>query len=129
MSYLFLDPVNKRLAFASGCHEPMILLRGEKTERISTKEGLALGMFESEYSEEKIGLSSGDLLALYTDGVTEAKNAKGEEFGAERLTDILTKHKLMNSKEILDELYRRIKGFAGRAPQHDDITVIIMKVL
>jgi len=129
MAYLLVDAANKHLTFSSGGHLPTILVRGGNAETFLAKEGMALGLFESEYSEEKIEFLKGDLFLLYTDGVTEAINAKGEEFGMERLLELAKKYSSLSCKEILSKIQKDIKNFAGRMPQHDDITIIAMKVL
>lgn len=128
MSYLLIEPQSKRLNFASGGHLPLILARGDEVKTLDTKDGLAIGMFESEFSEEKLNLVSGDLLVLYTDGVSEAMNLKGEEYGMGRLLGLVKKYKNFSCKEMVDMILRDINSFAGKAPQHDDVTVIVIKI-
>jgi len=128
MSYALIDSVNKEAILASGGHLPMLLIRDGKAETFSPKEGLALGLFDSEFSQDRIKLLEGDLLVFYTDGVTEAMNAKNEEFEMTRLSNLIIQHKDLNCKEIINLLYKEIKKFAGKKLQHDDITVIAVKV-
>jgi sigma-B regulation protein RsbU (phosphoserine phosphatase) len=71
----------------------------------------------------------GDLLVLYTDGVTEAFNEKDEYFGEERLMDCISRHRSRPAKEIMDTLLEEIRAFSGAAPQSDDITLVVIRVL
>jgi sigma-B regulation protein RsbU (phosphoserine phosphatase) len=79
------------------------------------------------YEAGALQLDPGDLLALYTDGVTEADNLDEEEFGLERTIECLKAHREEEPETILDRLFEAIDGFAGGAPQHDDITALVLK--
>jgi len=129
MSYAFIDPKAKKLVFSSGGHLPIILIRGNEVKTLSAEEGLAMGLFESEFSDEKMDLVKGDVLVLYTDGVTEAMSPRGEEFEMERLSEIIKKNRDLTCKEIVNLIYSEVKKFSKNAPQHDDITVVAVKVL
>jgi len=74
-------------------------------------------------------LEPGDLIVMYTDGVTEAFNAHDEEFGEERLKDYLQKHRNYPVQEIIDGLIDEVRQFCGSAPQSDDITLVILRVM
>ena len=128
MSYLLLDARKKTLTFASGGHPPVLLARGREVRRLDAKEGMALGLFESDFSEDKTELREGDLLVLYTDGVTEAMNGKGEEFGVERLSDLIKRPVHPQDGTLLKAIYKEIERFVGKTPQHDDITVIVIRI-
>jgi len=77
----------------------------------------------------ELQLRPGDVVVLYTDGVTEAMNENDEEYGVERLTACVEAEKTRSSKEIIDALVRDITKFAGARAQHDDITIMVLKVL
>ena len=72
-------------------------------------------------------LGPGDLLLLYSDGVTEADNLEEEEFGMDRTIDVLRAHRDEPAAAIVDHMFHAIDGFAGAAPQHDDITLMALK--
>ena len=81
------------------------------------------------YEEKTLQLKAGDVLALYSDGVTEAQNAAEEELGETRLNEILEKTKDDSAKEIVERIVAEIDRFAADAPQHDDITLLVIKPL
>ena len=89
-------------------------------------------MFDSEISEyvsEQTQLSSGDMVVLYTDGIPDAANEDEENFGDERLLEIIRQNKEKSAEEIKDKIYDEVTKFVGDAPQFDDLTVLILKVL
>ena len=94
-----------------------------------TTGGSVIGMFEDCcYEQEMIQLHAGDLLAVYTDGVTEALNAAGEEFGEKRLMETLSVAANLSADEVSAELVRSIRDWCVAAPQHDDLTFVVLKV-
>ena len=130
LSYLIYDLKNLSVDFSSGGHLPTALLKSteDKCRFLETKEGLPLGLMPGDFGEEKLSLSKGDILVLYTDGVTEAMNNKAEEFGQERLSTIIEEKRQLGSQELLSVIKDAVFQFAGSAPQHDDITIIVMEV-
>lgn len=130
MSYLIYDAKERLLTLVSGGHLPVILLkrREDRCRLLETKEGTPLGLMPGSFSEEEITLSEGDILVLYTDGVTEAENTRKEEFGQERLASVIEINRALGPKELLDAVKEKIFKFTGSAPQHDDITIIVMAV-
>jgi len=94
-----------------------------------TEGGPIIGTFlNGPYEQETISLRSGDLLAVYTDGVTEAWNPAGEEFGEGRLRSILVESLWLSAHETASRVLARVLEWQGEAPQHDDITLIVVKV-
>ena len=94
-----------------------------------TTGGPVIGMFESFfYEEEMIQLHSGDLLVAYTDGVTEALSPGGEEFGEERLRDLLISAPQLSAEEMRDKVVRDVQQWSAGVPQHDDLTFVIFKL-
>ena len=95
-----------------------------------TTTGLPLGLFaRADYEEAAVELAPGDLLMLYSDGVTEADNLDEEDFGMDRVTAVLKECQDQPAAAIVDRMLREIDAFAGAAPQHDDITLMILKRL
>jgi sigma-B regulation protein RsbU (phosphoserine phosphatase) len=78
--------------------------------------------------EHTIDLSVGDVIALYTDGITEAMNAGGDLFGDARLGRIIEEHGHFDAAELRERILREIEAFVDGADQHDDMTMILMKV-
>jgi phosphoserine phosphatase RsbU/P len=94
-----------------------------------TSGGPVIGVFRScVYEQETVQLQSGDLLLAYTDGVTEAFNSDGEEFGEERLEELLRSSSHMSADEVRDTVVRCVRDWCATAPQHDDLTFIVLKV-
>jgi sigma-B regulation protein RsbU (phosphoserine phosphatase) len=90
--------------------------------------GLPVGLFaRAEYEEGGAVMEPGDLLLLYSDGVTEADDIHEEEFGMERTIDVMREHREEPAAAIVDHMFRAIDAFAGAAPQHDDITLMALK--
>jgi len=85
-------------------------------------------MFERHLVEETILLQPGDLYLLFTDGFSEAMNADDDLFGESRLGQLIEAHAHLASEELRERVLREIAAFVGDAPQHDDMTMILLKV-
>lgn len=97
--------------------------------RLLTTGGPIIGTFlNGPYEQETIQLQSGDILALYTDGVTEAVNPAGVEFGEEKMRSILAESLGLTARESAEKVIAKVLEWQGQGSQHDDITLIIMKV-
>ena len=91
--------------------------------------GPVIGAFdECEYLQETIDLESGDIMIAYTDGVTEAYNSAGEEFGEERLRDTVGRSAHLSAQELSDRIVDQVREWSGDTPQFDDLTLVVMKV-
>lgn len=130
ISYLVFDTDKRIMNFSTGGHLPILMLRdGEEREKLlDTREGMPLGIMESEFSDGGTELKKGDLFVLYTDGVTEAMNSKGEMFGLERLINIVREKRRSLTGDIIDSILNEVMAYEGKLPQHDDITVIVIRV-
>jgi sigma-B regulation protein RsbU (phosphoserine phosphatase) len=109
-------------------HTDGIIVRADGTVEMLPCTGMALGLFPTRvYDEESFELRDGDLLAIYSDGVTDAQNEAEEDFGTDRLVEVLTRHCHAPSTEVVDRVFEAIDAFAGTAPQFDDITMLVLK--
>lgn len=121
------------LRFCRAGHEAGLLLRAEGGAPVLLGDGgMALGMapdelFEATLDEGRVVLAPGDLLALYTDGINEACNAAGEEFGRDRLADALSRHQKEPLAEILRRFDRYLRQFCTLAPRHDDRALLVVR--
>ena len=79
------------------------------------------------FTEQQVHLAIGDLLVLYTDGVTDASNAEGEMFGRQRLAEVVSAHRNRSAEELIHTIDEVVNAFVGHTPQYDDITVVIAK--
>jgi len=93
------------------------------------KGGLVIGVKKDfEYHSEKLRLKSGDTMLFYTDGVTEAMNSSGEEFGEDRLFTALLNEKTVSPKELIEGILTHVSAFTGGCMQNDDLTMVVLQV-
>jgi sigma-B regulation protein RsbU (phosphoserine phosphatase) len=125
---LAYDPATGQCVYANGGHNDGIVLRRDGSVELLATTGLPLGLFgKAAYEEGRVALASGDLLMLYSDGVPEAWDINEEEFGMDRIIGVLREHREASAAEIVNRMFGSIDAFAGSAPQHDDITMMILK--
>jgi len=124
------DVTTRTLTYVNAGHNFPILIRGSGERVLLDEGGLLVGVVEQAvYEEGQIGIEPGDVLTVYTDGVTEAMNIREEEFGEERLMDVLNSRSYLAAREIRDEIYREVLTHAGDRAQSDDLTLIVLKCL
>ena len=137
MTYAVIDLQKGSMTYARAGHTPLIYVPGgvARHAQILTPDGLVLGlkidrgeMFERLLQEETITLRPGDLFVLFTDGISEAMNARDDCFGEGRLGQLVEAHAHLPSDELRERVLREISAFVGDAPQHDDMTMILLKV-
>jgi phosphoserine phosphatase RsbU/P len=122
-AYVHLDASCGEFCYAAAGHPPMLLLRDEQVIRIE-ENGLVLALLSSAaYASTKQPLLRGDRLLLYTDGIIEAANAGGEEFGYERVGNLLQTSAKMAAEEAADLIVNTVSGWSPS--QSDDLTVIV----
>ena len=128
--YAVLDTRKMMLSYVNAGHNPPLLIRGDPpVAHMLEGKGIALGVIDDSRAKTvTLPLRCGDLLVLYTDGVTEAFNERDEYYGEERMTGVITKNRFRPAREIGEALLEDIRLFAGAAPQSDDITFILVKV-
>jgi phosphoserine phosphatase RsbU/P len=125
-----LEPAARALTYVSAGHNPPILRRASgQIERLEAG-GLPLGIAPSaRHDYSTIRLDSGDLLVIFTDGVVEAENATGEEYGEPRLLQLLSSTPGGEARDDLSRLMASVDAFVGAARQHDDITCLVLRCL
>jgi sigma-B regulation protein RsbU (phosphoserine phosphatase) len=126
---LEIDAATGAGRYVNAGHNECVLLRHEGGEAELLKStGLPLGMLPGmSYEEGSFQLSVGDMLALYSDGVTEAYDEAENEWGDERLLEVLKSSRDAAAANIVARVFEELDRFAGAAPQHDDITLLIVK--
>ena len=128
--YGVLDMKNHIFTFSNGGHNAPILRHADGKMEYLTEGGVALGMFEnSKYEERPVGLTPGEIIVFYTDGVTEAKSRSEEEFGTGRLKQVIDDSHQLGARRIRENIYDAVRRFTGDVPQADDITLMVIKVL
>jgi serine phosphatase RsbU (regulator of sigma subunit) len=122
------NPNNHHLEYCSQGHPPAVLRRGSQIEELWTG-GIALGAQKIDViPTKKVTLGSGDLLLLYTDGVTEAHDPDGQLFGKTRLNEWVLRKKRQTAQQIADQLVEEIHLFSQGTRQHDDISLIVIRI-
>ncbi len=126
--YLLLSPDSGRIRYVNAGHNlPLVVRAGGRVEELK-KGGMALGWFEENpLVERELALEKGDLLVLYTDGVTDACNVHLEEFGLQRLWKLVSGCHNTPAPEVLQRINTAVSNFAGEAAAADDITMVIMR--
>ena len=132
-AYLYFDLQLQELRYSAAGHPPMLVWRKSGGEVETVEEnGLFLGAFaDADYTTRTMLLHPGDRCLLYTDGITEAPDRAGEEFGVERLREFMATHANLASGPWCDALFETIHSWCRRregTEQHDDLTVILLEI-
>lgn len=127
--YCVLDRDTGHLVYVNAGHNPPLHYRCETgTLHTLLPTGMAMGVMQGNtYSVGDVSLAPGDLLVMYTDGVTEAFNQGGEGFGEGRLMDVVVASHDRNAADMLEIIFSRVNEFIGEATQSDDITVVVIR--
>ena len=139
VSYVLVDPAAKTLLYARAGHCPMIYVPGpyaaSRTPISLVPDGMVLGltiddgtMFNRLLEEVTLPVRPGDLFLLYTDGMSEAMNTDGDCFGDDRLAAVVGAHRDLPSDALLARILDEVAGFAGSADQHDDMTMVLIRI-
>jgi len=131
--YSTINAETGELIVARAGHCPMLYVTETKKEYIRPL-GLGLGLkagkvFEENVEEKKILMKNGDVCVFYTDGVTESRSSSGEEFGYERLLDVVDKNRHRSAEEIKESIIRSVWNYTDAKGYHDDLTVFVVKWL
>jgi|SRR5688572_325301 len=128
--YGVLDALKGTLAYSNAGHNPALLLNAAGTLRFLEGGEQPLGMFrETRYHEYYLELQQGDVLVLYTDGVTEALSPSGEEFGRERLAQAVKDNYEKPAREMIASLQLAVLDWTDQAGSNDDVTFFVIKAL
>ncbi len=123
-----IDVARQALVYANAGHNPALLLRAGGVVLPLHGKGMALGLVESpRFDECRIPLVVGDVVVMYTDGVTDAFNADDEQFGLDRLRAVLAENLALPAAAIVDKVNAAVSAFVGETPAFDDSTLIVAK--
>jgi serine phosphatase RsbU (regulator of sigma subunit) len=127
--YALLDAEAGEITYVNAGHNPPLLCRAEQNQLTElTRTGMAMGvMADSLYEQRTVHLNPGDLVLLYTDGVTDATGAHGREFGTERLRGVIADQCRGSAAEIVAALEQAMGDFAGSTAPFDDVTIVVLK--
>ena len=137
MTYAVIDMDRRLLTFARAGHTPLMHLARDghaSGARVLAPDGLVAGLdgferqFEELLEEDTLAIGAGDLMALFTDGITEAMNVDDEQFGEERLARLLEQHRDAGLDALGRQVLDSVGGFVGSAAQHDDMTIVLLRI-
>ena len=128
--YGIFDATNRTLAYSNAGHNPALLMEVDGTARFEERGGVPLGMFrDTRYYEYFETIAPGQLLVLYTDGLTEARNSNQEEYGRDRLVAAVRECRALSAREMIDFIHRDLISWTEGRGADDDVTVLIVKAL
>jgi phosphoserine phosphatase RsbU/P len=119
---------SSRFCYTSAGHNPALLLRATGETELLGATGLPLGLLPvGEYTREERQLAAGDLVVIYTDGITEAANPAGDEYGIERLIELCRAHAHRGADTLAAALHQDLETFAQGVPFGDDRTFVLLR--
>ncbi len=129
--YCVLDPLNQTLTYVNAGHNPpLVFFHGEERCHYLDKHGIALGILDNaEFEEHTVSLCPGDVVLLYTDGVTDAMNDDGVPFGEERLRAVAAQDCTLPALEIIHRINAAIAEHVGDAAAYDDATLMVLRCI
>ena len=127
--FMIYDRKTEELSFANAGQGPLFCYRANQGECTRTSvDGVPIGIMEDvEYKQAKVKLYPGDIVMLYTDGVTEMRNPEKDEYGLKRVRQKLIEHSDMSAEEVTSFLVEDVDNFRNGASQHDDMTMLVFK--
>jgi sigma-B regulation protein RsbU (phosphoserine phosphatase) len=126
--YGIFDVTNRTLAYSNAGHNPPLLMDANGNARFEERGGVPLGMFrDSRYYEYFCPIEPGQILVLYTDGITEAMNPAGEEYGRDRLTKAVRNARHLPAREMIEFIHRDLLHWTAGVGARDDVTFFIVK--
>lgn len=130
ISYVSYNPADRTIDYASAGHQPMLLWRADRQEiEIIRKQTDPIGIERaSVYENQALTVGLGDIIILFTDGLIEALNHEGRQFGIENLSRVIRENNASSAKEISNEVKHNLQAFLGSTNLHDDQTLLIMKI-
>jgi serine phosphatase RsbU (regulator of sigma subunit) len=129
--YARINPERRTLEYACGGHNPPLLIRPTTGETILLDgAGPIVGILpDAEFTDSFLSLQHGDILTLYTDGVTEQENPDLEQFSTDRLKQVVLQNEADSASAIINRITDAVSTFAGPKEQEDDLTVVVAKIL
>jgi len=127
--YMQLDPQKNELTYVNAGHNPPLLYRAKEKDLMELKStGIMLGFTDMVVHKQRtVQLEPNDIVVIYTDGVTEAMDEHNEQFGDDRLHDVILAQRDQTPQEMMQALRQSVSAFVGNRNQSDDITVVIVK--
>jgi sigma-B regulation protein RsbU (phosphoserine phosphatase) len=130
--YAEYDPRSRRLCYVNAGHNPPLVLRRTAEDRQILRletGGPVIGLLPQSYEQEAFPLETGDLVVLFTDGISESMNSRDEEWGEQKLIELANACHGLSAFEVMNRILAGAEAFAAGAPQHDDMTLVVVRVL
>ena len=130
VGFIVYDEKKKEVIYSNAAHSPLLLYKDKigKFIEVDTP-GLPIGVENNEvYKQKKFLAAKGDLLIFFTDGITEARNIRNEEYSYKTLQNLIKSNIKLSAKKIVEAAQKDMNNFIGQAKQHDDQTLLIMKI-
>jgi len=130
LQYLIYNPKEKKIKYSNGGHNPLLWIKStgnaaSLTQSVGSPIGIIPG---SEFISDEFAVSTGDLFVMYTDGISEARDKNRKEFGEKRILDAALMNRNLPAQRLADRLVEETEKFSQGMPQHDDMTVIVLKI-
>jgi sigma-B regulation protein RsbU (phosphoserine phosphatase) len=126
--YAVYDATTRMMTFANAGHPPAVVVSADGSVRRLATGGMVLGVFEdAAFEQGQIVLAPGDRVVLFTDGIIEAENASGQDYGDARLADTIRRHRSANVASLVNVIFEDVARFSG-APLEDDATVLTLAI-
>ena len=130
LQYLIYKPKERKIKYSNGGHNPLVWVKNtgdvvSLTQAVGTPVGIIPG---SEFAADEFPVSAGDIFVMYTDGISEARDKNKREFGEKRILDTALFNRRLPAQGLADKLVEEVAKFSEGMPQHDDMTVIVLKI-
>ncbi|MFA5339613.1 MAG: CHASE2 domain-containing protein [Candidatus Omnitrophota bacterium] len=130
LQYLIYKPKERKIKYSNGGHNPLIWVKNSGdvvalTQSVGSPIGIIPG---SEFMADEFDVSSGDVFVMYTDGISEARDKNKKEFGEKQILDTAFLNRRLPAQGLADKLVGEVEKFSEGMPQHDDMTVIVLKI-
>lgn len=130
LQYLIYKPKERKIKYSNGGHNPLVWVKStgdvlSLTQSVGSPVGIIPG---SEFTADEFPVSSGDVFVMYTDGISEARDKNSKEFGEKRILDAALFNRRLPAQGLAEKLVEDVENFSQGMPQHDDMTVIILKI-
>lgn len=131
LQYLIYKPKERTVKYSNGGHNPLIWVKNTgDVISLSQSVGSPVGIIPgAEFTADEFPIQPGDIFVMYTDGISEARDRNNKEFGERRILDAAFINRRLSAQELADKLVQEVQLFSRGMPQHDDMTVIVLKII
>ena len=130
LSFLTFDPRNREVVYSNAAHLPMLIFKSKDNKFLQVDTpGLPVGVEkDTRYAQRRFTLEKDDFMVLYTDGIIETMDSKGKQYTMQSLLNILKLNRNLSAQRLVNRIKEELTAFAGRTKQHDDQTLLVMKI-